>query len=102
MSVSGLLLKWNSTVFQRFDLTRFAICRWGGIPRFVLEKNKAEDDLLDEAVNSCDLRQLRNSIGGNNMKKNVPNKLLHMNVQKDFKTRRMLLGSDVIAEKVIF
>lgn len=43
-------------------LKPFYLSRWGGIPRFVPEKNGEEYDLLDRAVNPYNLKMLRSLV----------------------------------------
>lgn len=59
--------------------------RWGGIPRFVLEKaniKSAQTD-LEVAISKCTTKDIITYTGSEGAPEHVSHKLLHMMVQRD-------------------
>lgn len=88
----------------RLFLTCFLVlCRWGGIPRYVLEKlEKADQDLLDADIGKTNLTKLIAAAGAPDSHQSASHKLLHMRVDSDFLTRWMEMASPYVSEKVAY
>lgn len=59
--------------------------RWGGIPRYVLEKAniKSDQDELDAAISKCETAHISTYTGSEGAPEHISHKLLHMIVQRD-------------------
>ena len=78
-------------------------CRWGGIPRYVLEKTNDEEQwLLTQAITTSKLADVQDSLGGNFAHGSVSNRILHLRVDPDFKSTYMQMASPWVAEQVAF
>ena len=79
---------------SRFD-------RWGGIPRFVLEKlDEANQGLLAQAIASATLPVIMESVGHISAHPEVSHRILHLHVEADFVTTTVRWASTWVAEEV--
>lgn len=77
--------------------------RWGGIPRYVLEKLQAvEQGLLKEAIDSTPLKTLVDSVGSPASPTEASHKLIHLRVTENFQTRVMKMASTYVAAEVAY
>eukprot|EP00243_Klebsormidium_subtile_P007518 TRINITY_DN334_c0_g2_i7.p1 TRINITY_DN334_c0_g2~~TRINITY_DN334_c0_g2_i7.p1 ORF type:complete len:819 (-),score=169.67 TRINITY_DN334_c0_g2_i7:435-2891(-) len=77
--------------------------RWGGIPRYVLEKVDSDAQrLLKKAITSTPLKALQESVGEQAAPSETSHKLLHLRVGADFETTWMEMASLYVAEKVAY
>jgi hypothetical protein len=78
-------------------------CRWGGIPRYVLEKvDSNAQKLLENAVHSTPLKVLVESVGSQAAPSEASHKLLHLRVRVDFETTCMEMASLYMAGRVAY
>ena len=78
--------------------------RWGGIPRFVLQKtDAANQDLLTEALNSCSLSDLdlTSSMTNLNTASKVSHRLLHLTVEAGYLKGSVEFASDWVQGELI-
>lgn len=89
-------LRSRDAVLEAFD-------RWGGIPRFVLEKlnDPAAQLTLDAAVAVTDLQKLQAAVGSIDAAGDLSHKLLHIIVEKPYIRYHVSLGTMYIADKVV-
>ena len=77
--------------------------RWGGIPRYVLQKTSGVDQkVLTEAIATSKLADVRDSMGGTYAPGSVSNRILHLRVEPDFVETHMQMASPWVAEQVAF
>ena len=59
--------------------------KWGGIPRYVLEKAniKSDQDDLDISISKCTTKDIMTYTGSEGAPEHISHKLLHMIVQRD-------------------
>lgn len=74
---------YNNTVTQ--ELTDELYRKWGGIPRYVLEKaNKVTDqNELEVAISKCTTHDIMTYTGSEGAPEHISHKLLHMIVERD-------------------
>lgn len=91
-------------LFPEVDETVAKDCflKWGGIPRFVLQfaDDKAQQELLMQAIGSVDLDAISSAIGRTEAGDQATHRLIHMVVADDFMERQYKFASDVVAEGV--
>ena len=76
--------------------------RWGGIPRFVLQKTDAADQaLLQKALNECSLGDLTNSMSNLSSGSKISHRLLHVTVEADYLEGPVVFASDWVKGEVI-
>lgn len=76
--------------------------RWGGIPRFVLQKTDAADQaLLQKALNDCSLGDLTSSMTGLSCASKISHRLLHLTVEAGYLEGPMVFASDWVQGEVI-
>jgi len=58
--------------------------KWGGIPRYVLEKvDSRSQDLLEEAIGACSVHLIQQSLGASSAHAEVSDRILHLRVQAE-------------------
>jgi len=74
--------------------------RWGGIPRFVLEKlcDEAVQLLLQEAIDTADVRAIWNSAGQIDAAPEASHRLLHIQVQRPYVRKSVTIGTRYIVD----
>lgn len=84
----------ENEMLNRFD-------RWGGIPRFVLEKigDKASNNSLEKAIVTSDLKKCIMSIGEIDSPDDASHRILHI-VTTDYCSTTIMFSSIYVAEKV--
>ena len=80
-----------------------AFQRWGGVPRFVLEKLRdcAAQRMLDAAIATADLSALVRSVGEVDAAPETSYRVLHMQTQRPYVDTSVAFGSVYIAEAVL-
>ncbi|GAQ93517.1 hypothetical protein KFL_016040010 [Klebsormidium nitens] len=77
--------------------------RWGGIPRFVLEKVDSDAQaLLEKAISTTPLKVLVDSVGSQAAPNEASHKLLHLRVRGDFETTVMVMASVYVTHRVAY
>ena len=77
-------------------------CRWGGIPRFVLELTEANHQgLLTEALDNCNLSDLTSSMNSLSTASTVSHRLLHMTVAPGYLKGPVVFASDWVQGEVV-
>ena len=73
---------------------------WGGIPCYVLQfaDDKAQQQLLQDAINSVDLNAILHAVGKTEAGDQASHRLIHMVVENDFLQRQYKFASDVVAQ----
>ena len=81
---------------------RNAFERWGGIPRFVLEKLRDEgaQQSLQEALDTADVAVIRKSVGQIDAATEASHRLLHIVTQPPFVSKSIALGSAYIRDRL--
>ena len=81
---------------------RDAFERWGGIPRFVLEKlrDEAAQQSLQEALDTAEVGIIRKSIGQIDAAQEASHRILHIQTQQPFVYRSIAFGSAYIRDRV--
>jgi hypothetical protein len=88
------------TPCSKVDIT-LTFCRWGGIPRYVLQKlTRTQQDLLGKAIDSSSMRMLKESLGGEMPQPSVSHRLMHIRAGPDFSFTWVEFASPYVAEKV--
>jgi hypothetical protein len=81
----------------------FGPCRWGGIPRYVLEKlDEVDQDLLQQAIDSANLASLVKTAGLSASPSDASHRVLHLRVEPDFKKPRMVMASVNVSGAVFY
>lgn len=78
-------------------------CRWGPIPRYVLEKGDyGEQENLERAIATCDLHKLKAAEGTEFTAKEVSHRVVHLRVQPDSRHCKVvaIFASDFVAQSV--
>ena len=79
-----------------------AYSRWGGIPRFVLEKldDASAQTELEEAIAGCDLRRLMESVGAIDSAPDASHRILHILTTPKYLKSSVEFGSDHIVARI--
>ena len=81
-------------------VSRFS--RWGGIPRFVLQKTDAADQaLLEDAMYKCSLHELASSMTDPSSASRVSHRLLHLTVDAGYLKGPVVFASKWVEEEII-
>jgi hypothetical protein len=76
--------------------------RWGGIPRYVLQKTDEEDQsLLPKALAECSIRELVSSISNLSSARKACHRLLHMTVLNDYTEGPVQFASQWVEEQAV-
>ena len=83
-----------------FSEVKAAYERWGGIPRFVLEKlrDEAGQLLLEEAIDTANVRLIRNSVGQIDAAPEASHRLLHIQAQRPYVRKSVTIGTRYILD----
>ena len=81
---------------------RDAFERWGGIPRFVLEKlrDEAAQQSLQEALDTADVAVIRKSIGQIDAAREASHRILHIKTEQPYVSKSIIFGSAYIRDRV--
>ena len=81
---------------------RAAFERWGGIPRFVLEKlrDEAAQQSLQEALHTADVDVIRKSVGQIDAATEASHRILHIVTQQPFVSKSIAFGSAYIRDRL--
>eukprot|EP00026_Physarum_polycephalum_P003209 Phypoly_transcript_03219.p1 GENE.Phypoly_transcript_03219~~Phypoly_transcript_03219.p1 ORF type:complete len:546 (+),score=48.84 Phypoly_transcript_03219:883-2520(+) len=86
---------------QPLSEVRRLFARWGGIARFVLEKqDDVNQALLDQAIVASNLQSIKRSVGELDTPDTNSHKVLHMVVDSTYKKYKMQLASKYVATKI--
>jgi hypothetical protein len=86
----------SADVTQRFD-------KWGGSPRYVLQKLDLEDQAaLQQAIDSCSVKLVQDSLGNSSAHDEVSNRILHLRVKADFINTYVAWASPWVAEHIAY
>jgi hypothetical protein len=76
--------------------------RWGGIPRYVLQKTDEEDQMLiSDALAECSISELVSSISNLSSARKASHRLLHMTVQQNYMQGPVRFASQWVEEQAI-
>jgi len=82
-------------VLERFQ-------RWGGIPRFVLEKFDTDSqNELDEAIARTNVKQLKRFVGRIDGPDELSHKIIHIDVAPDFSKQGIIFASCYVEQKIV-
>lgn len=95
-------LLYNTDPLRSREAVREAFTRWGGIPRFVLEKlnDRAAQLSLNAAVAVTDSAKLEVAVGSIDSAGELSHKLLHIIVEKPYVNFHVSFGTQHIADEV--
>ncbi len=81
---------------------RAAFERWGGIPRFVLEKlrDEAAQLSLQEALDAADVTAIRKSVGQIDAAPEASHRMLHIVTQQPYVSKSIAFGSVFIRDRL--
>jgi hypothetical protein len=86
----------SADVTERFD-------KWGGSPRYVLQKLDLEDQAaLQQAIDSCSVKLVQDSLGNSSAHDEVSNRVLHLRVKADFINTYIAWASPWVAEQIAY
>lgn len=86
----------SADVTERFD-------KWGGSPRYVLQKLDLEDQAaLQQAIDSCSVKLVQDSLGNSSAHEEVSNRVLHLRVKADFINTYTTWASPWVAEQIAY
>ena len=79
-----------------------AYSRWGGIPRFVLEKlgDVSAQSELEDAIAACDLRTLMSSVGAIDSAPDASHRILHILTTPSYLRSSVQFGSSYIVASI--
>ncbi|GAQ91775.1 hypothetical protein KFL_008520010 [Klebsormidium nitens] len=103
-SLEELLECWSRMfAWQSQEEVQERFYRWGGVPRYVLEKlDTTNQNLLERAIGRTDLTALKQAVGDPESPQAASHKLLHLRANPDFQTTYMEMASPYVQELVAF
>ena len=85
------------------ERVRELFLRWGGVPRFVLEKadEESEQNSLDAVLSTAAFAKLEQAAGAIDMSDSLSHRLMHMVVSDDFKMQYVTFASPFVAKSIV-